>query len=1054
MADPVYRSDIESGYYRDQFRDLVILLRKYILDILSDLYEDRIEQFVRKLTERNRPLVPVDFLVDHTAQSFQNQVWNILPHYNVPHNLKNLKDRLRQDGNEQIYKTVFDMRVQNMNAADKKEFCLNALQYSDISAVFNIIEYMPLNPNWIRDRFRSSCGLEASGNYQKNYNVRHGEAPRFKTLANDGAQVREARNLYIGHEKSVLDETNTLEFFEMAVKQIKKVTAALQYQNYQENREQLISSADQSLLRSHYAVLTFANLKASIPGFKPEVLRFSNLSEKIDFENQKIYLTKSEEVKELFATVGLLSDFSRELAEKDKMVDFLGARLSSETESESLPVLSKILTYRGGFLKEEQAEEILQQSLVFIDQSVWLNKRTREFAAYQILPKTAGSMNAFVDWGTRTEMFMKEKTGTDEEKTNAAEARNMISFLHGSHALKYGPVQEFTSGAEDNLIYLAKQNSDRRIVIITQKTGFIKRLVQEGLTNVLPVSIAGTDLVVRQAGTGMVWPFAVYQGNGSRLDGQAEEHKEKPAAKNQKRPFSKELFANNELVKDSGNLLEITQVPDTGSRVYGMNSRSYILMEEAGYGGEGTIYKTGHMQAVKIYHRDRLTEGRKKKLELMTSNQPEINGLCWPKDCVYTKDGTFAGYVMPLVPENYMDLQRSVLQLGKQAVREQLLPGWDRIALVRLCLNICYVLKKMHESNILMGDVNPNNIMVDITSPEKPWIRIVDCDSMQLAGYPSPVGMELYTSPEIYQREGDHPSYDSFLRTQNDELYAAASLMFRILMLNGSPFESKGMEDISSAIRGYRFAYRYGSITGEDVPDGPYGMIWNNMPKEVRNYFGSVFTGEHTVTLGAWISALKGWLSSMMRGSLTNDLIPNRYYENEKHEYNTDFVCEECGCSTNLPKKRYIRYKETNMPMLCPACSAELRHLEYTPVSDRLDSLIPSIFSCELCGKMYRENYYRAWLIGRNAGKLHRICPQCGEKEFKLRCVKCRSYSVVSAEEYAEMRGSDYICGSCSEMVDVTCSECGKNYRIRKYMLDDLKWEMKKPVCSDCRSRW
>ncbi len=1050
-----YRSDIESDYYRTSFYDLVIRLRSYVLDIFEDLYDDRMEVFVRKLTVRNHPLIAADCLVDNTSHAFQEHVWSLLQNQSGPHDLKSLKTRLRHEGNASVYSQVYNMRTAGMNSAQKKEFCLKALQYADISAVFNIFEYMPLNPEWIRDRFRTSCGLDAPGNYQKSPNVRNGEAPKFKTLAEDGVKVREARNQYLGHEKALLDETNTLEYFESAVKYVKKVTEALKYEKYQENASELAGSADEAVSRAHYPVLTFASVKSAVPAFNPEILQVSSLSGRTDFENQKIYVTELQEVKDLFGKVGLLSDFSRQLAEKDRMVDFLGARLTeSEAESGNLPTLSKILTYKGGFLSEEQTAEIFRNSLVFIDSSVWMRRRNREFAAYHIIPKTAGNPGTFVDWGTRTEMFRLESEGTEKERQSAEEARNMISLLHGNRMLKYGPLQDHPSDGEDNLIYLAKQNSDRRIVIITQESEFIRRLSREGLPNVLPLSIAGSDLVVREAGISMIWPFAVYSGDVRHPEQEGGQKKEKTSAPVKKHAFSKKLFESGRLIPDSGPLLEISSVPDTGSRVYGIGSRQYVLIEVIGTGGEGTVYRTVQGQAVKIYHRDRLTQSRQKKLELMTSNQPDIKALCWPQDCVYTNDGTFAGYVMPAVSENYADLQRSVLQLIKKSVREKLLPGWDRLSLVRLCLNFCRVLKQMHEANILMGDVNPNNIMVDITQPDRPWITIVDCDSMQLGGYPCPVGMQIYTSPEIYIREGDHPSYGSFLRTEDDELYAAASLMFRILMLNGSPFEKKGMDDISSAIRSREFAYRFEDIRGDDVPDGPYGMIWNNMPRDVRNHFGRVFTGKGSVSLDMWTDSLKDWIFSMRKGTMTKELIPNRYYENEKHEYNTDFICEECGRSTNMPVGRYAQYQRDNMPMLCPECTSELKRLEYTPVSPEMDANIPSIFHCEICGRKYRENYRRAWLKGRGVKSIHTICPECAEKNYSIRCSKCRRYSSVDAVKFAESKGGDYICDECSQKVEVRCSECGRTYQIRKYVLDDLHSNFREPVCSECRKNW
>ena len=106
----------------------------------------------------------------------------------------------------------------------------------------------------------------------------------------------------------------------------------------------------------------------------------------------------------------------------------------------------------------------------------------------------------------------------------------------------------------------------------------------------------------------------------------------------------------------------------------------------------------------------------------------------------------------------------SVLQLGKPSVQQKL-PGWDRLALVRTCLNLSRPAGTAAPGRYPDGDINPLNILVRTADPEHPALAVVDCDSCQVGSYPCPVGTVLHTSPAIYKRlNTTNPRYGTFLR--------------------------------------------------------------------------------------------------------------------------------------------------------------------------------------------------------------------------------------------------------------------------------------------------
>ena len=135
---------------------------------------------------------------------------------------------------------------------------------------------------------------------------------------------------------------------------------------------------------------------------------------------------------------------------------------------------------------------------------------------------------------------------------------------------------------------------------------------------------------------------------------------------------------------------------------------------------------------------------------------------------------------MPQVPGTTLD--DAVFHPGMDfiQIRRQ---GWQRQHLALICGNIATVFARMHSRQILMGDVNPQNIMVD----DHCNVYFVDCDSYQFADFECPVGKPDYTPPEIHRamRAQGITQY-RYRRTEEHERYSMAVLLFSVLMM-GKP---------------------------------------------------------------------------------------------------------------------------------------------------------------------------------------------------------------------------------------------------------------------------
>lgn len=99
-----------------------------------------------------------------------------------------------------------------------------------------------------------------------------------------------------------------------------------------------------------------------------------------------------------------------------------------------------------------------------------------------------------------------------------------------------------------------------------------------------------------------------------------------------------------------------------------------------------------------------------------------------------------------------------------------------------LCITILKKLKYLHDRNVILGDINPNNILV--VSPTE--VYFVDTDSYQIEGFPCPVGTINFTAPEIQRKD-----FSTFLRTIGNERFAVATLLFMIMLPGKPPYSCR-----------------------------------------------------------------------------------------------------------------------------------------------------------------------------------------------------------------------------------------------------------------------
>ena len=219
----------------------------------------------------------------------------------------------------------------------------------------------------------------------------------------------------------------------------------------------------------------------------------------------------------------------------------------------------------------------------------------------------------------------------------------------------------------------------------------------------------------------------------------------------------------------------------------GLNGKYYGIVEPAiGRGGEGTVYRIkGEPDKVaKIFNEHCRSDSKHKKLKAMIDypiSDEAKTYVMWPLDIIY-ESSCFVGYVETLIEkcekldtvnDNYnIDYKKKII----------------------IAKNICAAINAVHSAGHICGDLNPNNIGVNMDSGK---VTIIDADSFHIVDrsnarvYRCEVGISEYMSQEVQLciRGGlslstaPLPTY-----TKYSDLFALAILIFKLLMSGYHPY--------------------------------------------------------------------------------------------------------------------------------------------------------------------------------------------------------------------------------------------------------------------------
>ena len=308
-----------------------------------------------------------------------------------------------------------------------------------------------------------------------------------------------------------------------------------------------------------------------------------------------------------------------------------------------------------------------------------------------------------------------------------------------------------------------------------------------------------------------------------------------------------------------------------------INGRTHTIDDDdsrkVGGGGEGKVYPMpgNNTQVIKLYGTPLDTstqEGStaRKKLQSMIQKPPvtdDANGnkvLAWPQAIAYRTVGTrrmLAGFTMHRIGgSNYQEIfnywnpgtRREIV--GPTATQRDI-----DLLLEGIARNVIMMVKGIHGDGCIIGDINEKNFYV---APNG-LIAVMDCDSFQVRDldgtyYPCPVGIANYTSPRVLAeleqicrdpgcpRQNRKKSYNCVIRTPDDDSFALAVMLYKLLMQGRHPYD--GAVRLDASVQEQILSVRPPCVT-EDLRHmpGPAKERWQKLTDAWQTYFRESLTG-------------------------------------------------------------------------------------------------------------------------------------------------------------------------------------------------------------------
>ncbi|MGM3307924.1 protein kinase domain-containing protein [Anabaena sp. WFMT] len=289
--------------------------------------------------------------------------------------------------------------------------------------------------------------------------------------------------------------------------------------------------------------------------------------------------------------------------------------------------------------------------------------------------------------------------------------------------------------------------------------------------------------------------------------------------------------------------------------------KSITLLGESIDSGEAKVWRTNlNGYLAKIYHLP--TPERLQKLAVMISYPPtdpnsHLNHIsfAWPKSLLKDANGNYVGFLMPEVRN-----ARQLIDIynPQRCQKLKLAINWRFLHVT--ALNIASFIAAIHDSGYVLGDIKPQNILVN----NRALPSIIDTDSFQVKNpkngkvYRCLVGSDGYTPPELIDAD-----IASIEQTEIHDRFRLAVIIYQLLFSGNSPFQGKWIgagetPEVNELIRQGLWLYSPNSLIQSVERTIPLDIVH----PEVKKYFLKCFNDGYEnpnlrPTAKEWMTALK-----------------------------------------------------------------------------------------------------------------------------------------------------------------------------------------------------
>lgn len=288
--------------------------------------------------------------------------------------------------------------------------------------------------------------------------------------------------------------------------------------------------------------------------------------------------------------------------------------------------------------------------------------------------------------------------------------------------------------------------------------------------------------------------------------------------------------------------------------------QSVRLTKQIASSGEGTVWKTNRAgYLAKLYHI--ATPDRIQKLQVMVAHPPRDPmanrghvTFAWPQDLLQDQQGQCLGFLMPEVDES---VKLSTIYNAK--LRSRSAPRFNWYYLHTTALNIALAMQSLHQEGYVVGDVKPQNILVN----SQALVSVIDTDSFQVRDphtrtlYRCLVGSEGFTPAELLGQ--DLADLD---QTEIHDRFRLAVIIY-LLLFGDQPFKGRwvGTGDSpqpSELIKAGHWPFGKGSL----IQPGPHTIPLSIIHPQLQSCFQRCFSRGHLQpqdrpSAGEWVNALQ-----------------------------------------------------------------------------------------------------------------------------------------------------------------------------------------------------